>query len=398
MRRIRGSGHALSRFLPALNKLAVHFDFSKYPPPLTQESWERIKPRTKQQLVDAASLVRDLYVHLNIGGEDWKSMCEAMGATPESVQRDILENCRITALVHSAYAAQKSYRVDLRWGPSLPVSCVFRFRCSCAQGNAEYAEAFTENALSEDRLISSDFTPSSNHYCKHVMAVVLAIKLACVKGDQLPHPRWNFSISWSYRNSIPALKSYLSFFDSISSLAQQLILHPKSKRTSDGGLPLWPNHKIEPFTQEPVVKPARGRPRKQAAAVTARQTSDCTCKEVGDAESMIGCDGPCGKWYHFDCVNMSNDEFTALATDGTSSWVCPNCKADTESAAMSSSGSSGKRGRKRARTEASSEGISFGPDLSTTTLEALCRAFASQSHHHHILMKTLNVASKAMPM
>ena len=45
----------------------------------------------------------------------------------------------------------------------------------------------------------------------------------------------------------------------------------------------------------------------------------CRCGVSHTEDHMIGCDGPCGHWFHYDCVGIS-DTFTSRA-----SWYCETC-------------------------------------------------------------------------
>ena len=45
----------------------------------------------------------------------------------------------------------------------------------------------------------------------------------------------------------------------------------------------------------------------------------CRCGVSHTEDHMIGCDGPCGRWFHYDCVGIS-DTFTSRA-----SWYCETC-------------------------------------------------------------------------
>ena len=49
----------------------------------------------------------------------------------------------------------------------------------------------------------------------------------------------------------------------------------------------------------------------------------CLCREPYHADTaMIGCDGPCGEWYHLRCMGL-----TQAAAQALQHWVCPLCSA-----------------------------------------------------------------------
>ena len=45
----------------------------------------------------------------------------------------------------------------------------------------------------------------------------------------------------------------------------------------------------------------------------------CRCCSSQTEDHMIGCDGPCAGWFHYDCVGIS-DTFSSRA-----SWYCETC-------------------------------------------------------------------------
>lgn len=45
-------------------------------------------------------------------------------------------------------------------------------------------------------------------------------------------------------------------------------------------------------------------------------------KKVLDQEKAIGCDGPCERWFHTDCIKMSNAEYAKFAGNKKLSWNC----------------------------------------------------------------------------
>lgn len=48
----------------------------------------------------------------------------------------------------------------------------------------------------------------------------------------------------------------------------------------------------------------------------------CICRKPDDHTWMIGCDGPCGDWFHGKCVNMQKENQTLV-----DKYICPNCEA-----------------------------------------------------------------------
>ena len=50
--------------------------------------------------------------------------------------------------------------------------------------------------------------------------------------------------------------------------------------------------------------------------------ADCAaCDKPNDQENMVGCEGPCGKWYHYDCADFDAKE------NAGKKWVCKACAA-----------------------------------------------------------------------
>jgi len=50
----------------------------------------------------------------------------------------------------------------------------------------------------------------------------------------------------------------------------------------------------------------------------------CTRGRVDDGYGMVGCDGPCNQWYHYECVGLTAHEVMSLG-----SWLCDECKFQT---------------------------------------------------------------------
>ena len=48
-------------------------------------------------------------------------------------------------------------------------------------------------------------------------------------------------------------------------------------------------------------------------------TGGCWCGSSHTDDHMIGCDGPCARWFHYDCVGIS-DSFSSRA-----GWYCETC-------------------------------------------------------------------------
>ena len=47
---------------------------------------------------------------------------------------------------------------------------------------------------------------------------------------------------------------------------------------------------------------------------------------VGDVVNWLGCDGPCSRWFHINCVMITNEEFNIVAK--RKKWFCnmSDCK------------------------------------------------------------------------
>ena len=42
--------------------------------------------------------------------------------------------------------------------------------------------------------------------------------------------------------------------------------------------------------------------------------------------NLVGCQGPCDRWFHADCVGLSEVDYQQLLDDEQSRWVCLDCK------------------------------------------------------------------------
>ena len=41
---------------------------------------------------------------------------------------------------------------------------------------------------------------------------------------------------------------------------------------------------------------------------------------------MIHCEGGCERWFHLECVNMSDEAFKTMVRDEDAKFVCPECE------------------------------------------------------------------------
>ena len=55
---------------------------------------------------------------------------------------------------------------------------------------------------------------------------------------------------------------------------------------------------------------------------------DCgKCQEDLDNQpKLIGCEGRCDRWFHTECVDLTNADFQQLLDDTTSKWICLECR------------------------------------------------------------------------
>ena len=52
----------------------------------------------------------------------------------------------------------------------------------------------------------------------------------------------------------------------------------------------------------------------------------CLCaRKYEEGDKMIGCDGPCKRWYHIECVGVSPEEFDRFTKDKKCVWKCSYC-------------------------------------------------------------------------
>jgi hypothetical protein len=66
-------------------------------------------------------------------------------------------------------------------------------------------------------------------------------------------------------------------------------------------------------------------PRKTARIVKAMKVDKvfCSCRGVDDGTPMVQC-GTCNEWYHFGCVQLSEDDASEIMV-----YVCPTCQEKT---------------------------------------------------------------------
>ena len=62
---------------------------------------------------------------------------------------------------------------------------------------------------------------------------------------------------------------------------------------------------------------------KYKAVIMATGSTCAVCgKKVKSTEKGICCDGPCDRWFHAKCKNLSDDRYKLLASDNKLQWTC----------------------------------------------------------------------------
>lgn len=54
--------------------------------------------------------------------------------------------------------------------------------------------------------------------------------------------------------------------------------------------------------------------------------SNCSKCKVKKKEDLIGCEGPCDRWWHYSCVKISDSEFKFLSKHNNVIYLCDDCK------------------------------------------------------------------------
>lgn len=54
--------------------------------------------------------------------------------------------------------------------------------------------------------------------------------------------------------------------------------------------------------------------------------SDCTKCKLNKKIDLIGCDGPCQRWWHYSCAKLSEVEFKFLSKNDNVVFICDSCK------------------------------------------------------------------------
>eukprot|EP00658_Telonema_sp_P-2_P002210 TRINITY_DN10848_c0_g1_i3.p1 TRINITY_DN10848_c0_g1~~TRINITY_DN10848_c0_g1_i3.p1 ORF type:complete len:625 (+),score=131.78 TRINITY_DN10848_c0_g1_i3:169-2043(+) len=68
------------------------------------------------------------------------------------------------------------------------------------------------------------------------------------------------------------------------------------------------------------------RPCKKARISEALEERFCICQSpYKPGDDMVGCDGPCGGWYHYACIGLSEAQVQRI--DVTDKWYCNRCSA-----------------------------------------------------------------------
>lgn len=53
---------------------------------------------------------------------------------------------------------------------------------------------------------------------------------------------------------------------------------------------------------------------------------DCSKCKIKKKEDLIGCDGPCHRWWHYSCVKFNEAEFKFLSKNNNVVYICDSCK------------------------------------------------------------------------
>lgn len=54
------------------------------------------------------------------------------------------------------------------------------------------------------------------------------------------------------------------------------------------------------------------------------------CRNKNKTDGIIGCEGPCGKWFHYSCLGMSESEFKFLQKNKNLLYACDSCRRKCE--------------------------------------------------------------------
>jgi len=79
----------------------------------------------------------------------------------------------------------------------------------------------------------------------------------------------------------------------------------------------------------PISSSTKGKekaaPKKPARGVKAKKVEEvfCSCRGLDDGTPMVQC-GTCDEWYHFRCINLSEDDASEIMV-----YVCPSCQEKT---------------------------------------------------------------------
>lgn len=56
---------------------------------------------------------------------------------------------------------------------------------------------------------------------------------------------------------------------------------------------------------------------------------ECICGNQADCELVIACDGKAcmgiNKWFHIDCVGMTQEQWKSFNSGNAGQWFCPSC-------------------------------------------------------------------------
>lgn len=58
--------------------------------------------------------------------------------------------------------------------------------------------------------------------------------------------------------------------------------------------------------------------------------SDCAKCKYTKSDGLIGCEGPCNKWFHYSCTNITRNEFELLQKNRNLLYVCNSCMRSSE--------------------------------------------------------------------
>ena len=51
--------------------------------------------------------------------------------------------------------------------------------------------------------------------------------------------------------------------------------------------------------------------------------------DLDDQQNLIGCEGPCNRWFHAECAELTDIDYQQLLDDPASKWICPECGSTT---------------------------------------------------------------------